>query len=417
MRLLFVSRAYFPAVKYGGPVTSLRRMCTMLADGGHDVTVVCSDLASPGMGGDRLPAGDQAIDGVRVRILRTWARYHWEGIPAGARRVIDREVAAADMLHVTGTRHFLGAVAEASARWLRTPYLVMPEGSIPARSRNIGLKRVVDALYTRRSLRRSERVVATSDSEAADLLAWGVARERLLVLPPRADAIDPSPRPAAELRAERGLPARDPVLLWMGRIHPEKGLPALFDAMGDPRLARAHLVMAGDAEDQDLARKLRSRAEGAGLRGRVHFAGWVDHEAKAELFKLADLFVFPSRRENFGLAAAEAVASGLPIVVSDGCGIASLVRGRAGLVCTSNAVSIADAVDRALSEPGLLETLRDGTDEVAKQLDWPPLVAYLEGVYREVVDETGRRTSGQGRDGMTAASGPARAGTSEGGPA
>src|SRR5437879_2133788 len=131
MRLLFVARAYFPAVRYGGPVTSLRRICSTLAEGGHDVTVVCSDQASPGMQGERLPAGVQMIDGVRVRILRSSARYHWDGISSEATRIVPHEVAAADLLHVAGTRHFLGALAERAAWRTGTPYVVMPEGSLP----------------------------------------------------------------------------------------------------------------------------------------------------------------------------------------------------------------------------------------------------------------------------------------------
>jgi glycosyltransferase involved in cell wall biosynthesis len=380
-----VARAYHPAVSYGGPVISLRRMCSMLAAAGHDVRVVCSNMASPGMGGTRIPAGRYVMEDVRVRFLRTPLRYRWEGLSLEGLTEIPRGVREADVVHVTGARHFLGVVAETAARRYGKPYLVMPEGSIPPRFRSILPKRLVDAVYTRRSLERAFRVLATSDAEAEDLRAWGIRQDRILVLPPRADRIEPSPRPVEELRRVWDVPDNAPVLLWMGRIHREKGLPLLLQAMGDPRLHTAHLLLAGDAEDRVLARSLKERAALAPLRNRVRFLGWAGPTQKSELMKLADLFVFPSRKENFGLAAAEAVAAGLPVVVTEGCGIAALVRDRAGLVCRYDAGALAEVLARALGDPELLNRLRAGTVETAASLGWPPLVGYLEGVYRQAM--------------------------------
>jgi len=198
----------------------------------------------------------------------------------------------------------------------------------------------------------------------------------------------------ADLRAERDLPTGHPVLLWMGRIHPEKGLPVLLEALRDRRLRHAHLLLAGEVEDAALCRELRSAAGSPELTGRVRFLDWVDEVQKSELMTLADLFVFPSRRENFGLAAAEAAASGLPVVVTEGCGVAAVVRGRAGLVCAQTPHGLAEAIDRALTEPGLLDRLRAGTAGVARQLDWPPVVAFVERLYREVLAEAGGSSNG-----------------------
>jgi glycosyltransferase involved in cell wall biosynthesis len=387
VKILFVSRAYHPALKYGGPVVSLRRMATMLATGGHGVTVMCSNMAAPGMAGESLPAGRFLDAGVSVRFLPTPLRWRWEGLSPRAIREIPAAVGAADVVHVAGTRHFLGYLAETAARRRGVPYLVMPEGSIPPRFRSNRFKEVVDALYTRRSLARAGGIIATSDVEREELQGWGIDPGRLIVLPPRADHVELSPRPVEELRAKWKVRPGERALLWLGRIHPEKGLPVLLEALEDDRLSGSTLLLGGEAEDRDLERRLRARAE-ARLPGRVRFLGWLGHDDKAELFKLSDLFVFPSRKENFGLAAAEAVASGLPIVVTEGCGIASVVGGSAAVVCRYDAVSIADAIARVLGDDALLAKLREGCHEAAKRLDWPPLVAYLEQVYRRAMGST-----------------------------
>lgn len=114
---------------------------------------------------------------------------------------------------------------------------------------------------------------------------------------------------------------------------------------------------------------------------RVRFMGWVEEKEKAELLKLADLFVFPSRKENFGLAAAEAIASGLPVVLTKDCGIAPLIDGVGGVVCEYGAQPLADAISRVLEDRNLLAKLREGTQDVAKQLNWPPVVSFLEDAY------------------------------------
>jgi glycosyltransferase involved in cell wall biosynthesis len=390
VKVLFASRTYHPAVGYGGPVTSLRKTCTMLVQAGHQVTVACSDMASPGMDAVRLPAGRFLMEGVRVVFLRTSFRYHWEGLAWGAFREIPNLVANSDVVHITGTRHYLGLVAYIAARRERIPYIVMPEGSVPPRFRNVSAKRVVDFFHTRPLLRQAYRVVATSDREADELVAWGVRRDQVLILPPHADRIELSHRSREELRAERGLPVDRPVLLWMGRIHPEKGIALLLTALRDPRLAPVHLLLAGEAEDKSLLRELRRQAAQPPLEGRVRFLGWIERQEKSEVLKLSDLFVFPSRKENFGLAAAEAVASGVPVVVTEGCGLAPIVADRAGMVARYGADSLADAIASLLGDGSLLERMRRGAEAVSAQLNWAPLVAYLERAYRSAVQDSGR---------------------------
>ena len=396
MKLLFVARAYYPAVKYGGPVTSLRRICTSLAAAGHEVTVICSNMASSGRRGERLPAGRVEMEGVSVWFIETPITYHWEGLTWKGLGPVADEVSRTDVLHVAGTRHFFGVIAETVARRHRIPYLVIPEGSVPARFRSVIVKHAVDGMYTKRSLRRAYRVLATSDAELEDLADWGVPRQKLLKLPPRGDTVGVDPRSVHELRAQRGIPRDAKVLLWMGRLHPKKGIPLLLDALQDARLRDLRLLLAGEAEDPTYERQLKDHVSRAGLEGRVTFLGWVGHDEKGELMKLADLFVCPSINENFGLGAAEAVAAGLPVVLTNGCGIAPLLQNRVALVCDYDLKSLADAIHRVTADSALMERFRAATTEVSKELDSPPVVPFLEQIYREAVTERAARATHEG---------------------
>jgi glycosyltransferase involved in cell wall biosynthesis len=154
--------------------------------------------------------------------------------------------------------------------------------------------------------------------------------------------------------------------------------------MADPRLSRVHLIVAGGSGDRTLARQLHEMAAREPLEGRIHFLHWVDDLEKGELFKLADLFVLSSRKENFGMAAAEAVISGLPAVVTRGCGVAPLIDGRGGLACGHEPSEIAEEVDRILSDEAELLRLRAGTAQVAQEIDGLRTVARLEAICWEL---------------------------------
>jgi glycosyltransferase involved in cell wall biosynthesis len=385
MRILFVTRTFYPATEYGGPVTSLRRISRSLVAAGHTVSVVCSNMGSPGMRGKRLPVGQFDVEGAQVTYLSTPVRFHWEGISLGARRQLRRHVISNDIVHVWGVRHYLGALAIHEATRRRRPYLVAPEGSIPARSRNLFLKRVVDYFHTRRTFARAFRVVATSEQEAQDLLEWGISAAQLVILPPRADPVRPSPQDRDALRRSWSLPPDAPVLLWIGRFNREKGLPLLMEALNDPRLRGAQVILAGPPEDRLLLTRLRATADSPPLKGRIRFLGWVGDDTKAELYKLADVFVFPSRKENFGLAAAEAVASGLPVVLTEACAVADVIKDDAGIVCEYRVEALADAVASLTSDTALLQRLRTGTAIAASRLEWPPLTELFERVYRQAL--------------------------------
>jgi glycosyltransferase involved in cell wall biosynthesis len=98
----------------------------------------------------------------------------------------------------------------------------------------------------------------------------------------------------------------------------------------------------------------------------------------------ADIFVLPSRNENFGNAAAEAVACGTPVVVTDRCGIAPLIEGRAGLVIPHECEALVRALHR-LSDVGLRERMKLGCIEVARGLGWEQPLAETEALYTELL--------------------------------
>jgi glycosyltransferase involved in cell wall biosynthesis len=166
------------------------------------------------------------------------------------------------------------------------------------------------------------------------------------------------PGDAEPLRREFGVPEHARVLLTLSRISPEKGQDLLLDALLDWERREDHpayplwLFVCGDAafmQGQRFLEKLRERAARL-KRTRVVFPGYVTGERKRAFFALADLYVFPSRHESYGLTLMEALAAGLPAVCLDTTGARSVMREEFGALVQESGLRA--AIVRLLADDG-----------------------------------------------------------------
>jgi phosphatidylinositol alpha-1,6-mannosyltransferase len=192
------------------------------------------------------------------------------------------------------------------------------------------------------------------------------------------------PRPELRRRHELGA---GPVALFFGGLKPRKNLPLLLDVWA--RVAVLHpdarLVIAGGGP---LLAPLRRLAEAKGLRGSVRLTGYVPEAEKADYFNLADVFVFPSAMEGFGLAVAEAMASGVAVVASDRGSIPEvLVDGDGGFVCDpARPDAFVERLHRLLADAPLRAKLGAANAErVDRLFRWERCVAATRRVYEDVL--------------------------------
>lgn len=211
-------------------------------------------------------------------------------------------------------------------------------------------------IFTALSARRARRVVAISESTKRDVVKMlGVPSNRVDVA---YCGVNESfhPLPAAEVanfRRERALPDR--FLLYLGTLEPRKNVPFLIRAYGRWRSAEAgipRLVIAGAKGwhyDQIFA-----EVDSLGLTGDVIFPGYIAHEELPWWYNAADLFVYPSRFEGFGLPVLEAMACGTPIITTHIASLPEVAGDAALLVSPDDETELAAAMRRVLSD----ETLR-----------------------------------------------------------
>src|SRR5208283_3040736 len=141
-----------------------------------------------------------------------------------------------------------------------------------------------------------------------------------------------------------------------------------------------HLVFVGPDESGMKAR-LEQMATGLSVSDRVHFSPPLEGEAKWAAYRDADIFVLPSQNENFGNTAAEAVAAGTPVIVTDQCGIAPLLDGVAGLAVKHDETALTAGIRELLHDQPLYARLRAGCATAAGSLDWNQPIEQMITVY------------------------------------
>lgn len=244
-------------------------------------------------------------------------------VPPAIRRV--HAQVGFDVLRVHSLRFIGPAALWARRHWrLDVPVVAHHHHLDPDPLTRLIEKRVVEAC---------DRVVVGSEFARRQLAeALGGRTDHVTVTP---YGVDPrfAWRPArADLRQRYGL-GDAPIVLFLGGLKARKNLPLLLDVWGEVvrEVAGARLLIAGGGP---LLSPLRQRVAAAGLADRVTLTGYVPESEKADHFNLADVFVFPSSLEGFGLAVGEAMSSGLPVVASDRGSIPELVLdGEGGFLC------------------------------------------------------------------------------------
>ncbi len=199
-----------------------------------------------------------------------------------------------------------------------------------------------------RALASARAVVATSTATARALRRFGVPAEKLHVVEPGTD-----PAPLA-----RGSGVASPTLLCVATITPRKGHAVLVEALAGLKDAPWTLLCAGSTErDAACTAALHRAIAMAGLQARVRLLGEVDGARLEALYDAADLFVLPSHHEGYGMALAEALARGLPVISTTAGAIADTVPSDAGVLVPPG------------DPPALRRALADLIDRPARRLD------------------------------------------------
>jgi glycosyltransferase involved in cell wall biosynthesis len=328
------------AERSGGPARTIRDLGEALARQGARVTL----LAGHDQARDDalLPPDPALVTTVLVPVDRQIVMPRYDFCSA----IRQLPTAGDAIVHDNGIWGPNNIAVGTAARRLGLPLVISPHGMLDpwAMAYKPVRKRLAWTLYQRRLLDQARGLTATAAREAEPMQARMPGKPIALI----ANGV-PCPPVVPDRSARDTATAR--TMFYMSRIHPKKNLLGLVDAWAplaaQPEFAAWTLVIAGPDELNHSA-ELTARIDALGLKQRILVEGPVPETGKAAALAAADVLVLPSFSENFGIVVAEALAHGVPAIVSDGAPWASLATERCGWFTGTDTASIGAAMAEAM---------------------------------------------------------------------
>ncbi len=364
---------------YSSASEGIRRVIHGLAEAqiqqGHRVRIVCTGIAAD------PPSGVELIS-----FPRQFPRKAYTSIPLC--RALRKQLQGMDLVHIHSNWTLPVWASAWTAKQLNIPCIHSAHGCLdPVKLRHGRFRKALVSPLDKAVMRHASRLHAASDMEADWIVNWLPERKNHIQIIPHAIDIPSSFKIWSE--EEAGLPIR---FLSIGRLHPLKGLDLWLEALAQMS-APWECVIAGPSE-QDTLPRLESLCDRLRIKDRVRFLPFVNEPAKTRLMTEADVFVLPSLTENFGLAAGEAMAFGLPVLVSTGSPWAKAINelpdhNRPGWVAEPTIPSLRAAAEQILKFPRqeLERPGRSSRNLIASTFDRNQIFQAYEVLYKTVINE------------------------------
>lgn len=368
-----------------GPANAIGKMCSNLKGKGLDITIYTTDLH---------PINYKSLAGLDVKVFKTYKKNNY-CFSLGLLNALRKNINRYDLVHIHALWVFPTTVAAYIARRKNIPYIVRTCGMLDYYSvyhnKWKGFKKLFYFnLFERNNLNRASAIHFTSLDESNRTKHMGV-KALPLILPV-----------GIEKNEYIGIPSRGSfrnkypsfkgkkIILFLGRIHYKKGLEILLEAYKNVlnKTDKAYLVIAGP-DNEGYKNILEKKINTLNLIGKVLFTGLVKGKQKMEILADADIFCLPSFQENFGIAVAEAMAAGLPVVISDQVNIHSEISdANAGIVTRCDSDEVAGALLKLINN----DTLRNEMGQNAKKLvfdkfTWDKIAEEMVGTYKKIIEE------------------------------
>ncbi|MGU3497930.1 glycosyltransferase [Mycobacterium sp. C31M] len=368
MRILSVVTLVSPMGEYGGPLRVAVNQCAALQERGHDV-----QLAGAFRGYRHAPT---SVEGVPARLFRAVNIIPWTGFAGLSSPSLWAWVARTahqfDVVHIHAARDLVTLPTAWLVAQRGVRYVVQAHGMIDESDRALAIP--LDAILTRTVLRRAHRVLYLTDVERGDLA--NVARHDSIEL-----AELPNGVPDSTLKPDN---SGEVEVLYLARLAKRKrplaivrAAESLFSEFPDARFAIV-------GPDEGEGRAVSLAVQSAQRRGvRVSWEGGVaPGDAVCRLARSA-IYVLPAVDEPYPMSVLEAMSIGLPVIITESCGLASFVNeSGSGLVVGADEESLVEAIRTLLANPTLASQLgAAGREAVRGRLSMNSIAARLESVY------------------------------------
>lgn len=391
LRVLQFAPNYLPATRYGGPIQSSHGLAKALVQRGHDVHVLTTNVDGPDV--LDVPLGRAiARDGVKIWYfpVRKPRRFYFSPELGNC---ADAQLQGFDIAHINGMYLWPGPKVARSAFKFNVPYVISPRGMLVPEliaGKSAVAKRAWIALIERRSLGRASAIHVTSEEERGGLEALELDLAPVALIGNGVEWPSDAPSRGAIERVWAGIPSGSRVA-FLGRLDWTKGVDIAIDAtLGHPH---AQIVIAGP-DQHGMRAQLEARLvlSGAMNKQRCRFIGAVSGEQKWALIAGADVLLAPSLKESFGIAVAEALIMGIPVVCTEGVGLAPVVRrADTGCVVARNSGALTRVLTELLDDPKRRREFGQRASDLMKaKYTWPVIASEIEQLYLDSIERTSK---------------------------
>jgi len=331
----------------------------------------------------------EAIPGVRHFYLETSSKYQFS---FAIKKQLEELIPEYDLIHIHGLWQFPLSYSATVARAKKIPYVYHIHGMLDpwALSFHPVRKKVYSAIWERKNLNGAAKIICLTENEEKYVRKFGVASPTVVI----PNGIERSF--ADHLPAKKQFSEKHPeflgkyLVLFLGRIHPKKGIELLIRALQklSQLPAKIHLIIAGPEEDKAYTQNLKTLVSSLQLEKNITFFGEVYGESKKELLIGADLFVLPSHDEAFSISILEAMVCNLPVVVTKNCNFPEVERFQAGFVIPHNLDHLVDVMSNIIvDEKAQTQMGANGRKLVLANYHWDAIALRLLQAYRQVLDK------------------------------
>ncbi len=355
--------------RVGGPAKAVKELSELSVQNGHTVSIFSLEPEK-----EFLNSKEATLpNGLNIRLFpRTYpGRY---GYSLLLKKALEVEIEKFCLVHIHGLWVYPTLVASRLCEKKKIPYIIRPCGMLDrfSMSQHPFRKRLYCWLFEGHHLKKASAVHFTSTEEQKRSVLGFAVRGAVLPLGLRWQDYENLPTYGTFRRNYPQWEGKK-IVLFLGRIHYKKGLDLLIDAFAGAlkEISTLHLVLVGP-DDEGHGRIFKNQIRQKGLDGHVTWIGYIEGDQKLALLRDSDVFCLPSRQENFCFSVLEAMAVGLPVIISDQVNIYDTIqRENAGLVVSCQVPSISSALKKMVQdESWCVRTGKKSRELVKREFSW-----------------------------------------------
>lgn len=391
MKILQITNFFKPSWEAGGVARVCYEISTNLVRRNHEVTVYTTDGFNPRLDVQTNKALE--LEGIKVYYFYNLSNFLVQKFilttPYYLPFILRKEIQSFDIIHIHEHRTLSAALIHYYAKKNSIPYVLQSHGSVLPFFQKSKLKKVFDYLFGYNILKNASKVIALTEIEAKQYLQMGVDESKISIIPNGIHIEEFKDLPEkGEFRKKNSIESDEKIVLYLGRIDKIKGIDLLIEAYSDlmQKVDRCRLVIVGPSSN--YLPVLKDQIVDSGIDSNILFTGPLYERDKLEVYVDADVLVYPSSFEIFGLVPIEAIMCGTPVIITDCCGCSDLVsRLKCGyLVNYGDVEELKDKIVKLIEKlDEEKNTIKSCQQYISDNLVYDKIVEEMEKVYENCI--------------------------------